>query len=340
MPTPSVPPFDGNISFNAQHSPVGAFMSFTCGHFGTRGGFGLQSGRPGDQDLYIGVKDGDRFSDAPLKVLPFYHGADVDEAARYDVEKKSAGKKQPGLVPYAAKEIRRHYGWATDRWVTKDFEFVIYTPFEPLPDYEAGSTEQRAIAPAVIAELTIDNRKGKRAKTGIFALRFSQPGARIFDGDTGVGFAWRGSMGVRGTTLESDSVPFTFMRWSVESGVKDPSRHLLGSCPGIGFTVEPGQRVTLRLALGVFLDGIQTTGFEGRYFYTRMFGSLSNVLDGTLANAEPSIAQAHALDRQLLKSKLSPDQQFLLAHATRSYHGSTQLLDIGGQPLWFVNTGG
>ena len=27
----------GNINFNAQHSPMGAFMSFTCGHFGTRG---------------------------------------------------------------------------------------------------------------------------------------------------------------------------------------------------------------------------------------------------------------------------------------------------------------
>lgn len=335
----TVPPFQGNISFNAQHSPVGAFMSFTCGHFGTRGGFGLQSGRPGDQDLYIGVKDGDRFSDSPLKVLPFYHGADADEAARYDVEKKSATKTKPGLVPYTAREIKRHYGWATDRWVTKDFEFTIYTPFEPLPDYESGSTQQRAIAPTVVAELTIDNTKGKRDKTGVFAMRFSQAGARLFDGDAGVGFAWRGTMGVRGQVVEGDSIPFTFMRWQPDVGLKDPAAHMLGSCPGIGFTVPPGERITLRLALGAFLDGIQTTGLEGRYYYTRIFGSLSNVLDGTLANAAPSIAQAHAQDRQLLKSELSPDQQFLLAHATRSYHGSTQLLDVGGQPFWIVNEG-
>ena len=75
-----VPPFHGEISFNAQHAPAGAFFSFTCGHFGTRGGFGLQIGKPGNQDLYIGVKDGDRFSDAPLRVLPFYEGAAANEA--------------------------------------------------------------------------------------------------------------------------------------------------------------------------------------------------------------------------------------------------------------------
>jgi hypothetical protein len=72
----SVPPFRGDISFDAQHSAVDASFSFTCGHFGTRrGGFGLQMGKPDNQDPYIGVKDGDRFSDAPPKVLSFYDGA-------------------------------------------------------------------------------------------------------------------------------------------------------------------------------------------------------------------------------------------------------------------------
>ena len=113
----TVPPFAGNISFHAQHSPMGAFFSFTCGHFGSRGGFGLQIGKPGNQNLYIGVKDGDRKSDAPLKCLPFYEGADADEAARFDVEKK-AGATKPGITAYRREEIQRHYGWATDKWVT------------------------------------------------------------------------------------------------------------------------------------------------------------------------------------------------------------------------------
>jgi len=59
--TTSIPPFPGNISFNAQHAPMGAFMSFTCGNFGTRGGIAAQLGKPAGQDLFIGIKEGGRF---------------------------------------------------------------------------------------------------------------------------------------------------------------------------------------------------------------------------------------------------------------------------------------
>jgi hypothetical protein len=34
-----------HVGFNTQHSPMGAFMSFTCGNPGTKGGIGLQIGR-------------------------------------------------------------------------------------------------------------------------------------------------------------------------------------------------------------------------------------------------------------------------------------------------------
>src|ERR1035441_7597243 len=68
-------PLSYHVGFNAQHSPMGAFMSFTCGNFGTRGGIGLQIGQPGDQEVFIGFKDGDRHSDATLKCLPFYTAA-------------------------------------------------------------------------------------------------------------------------------------------------------------------------------------------------------------------------------------------------------------------------
>src|SRR3954451_22885666 len=69
--TDSVPPFAGNINFNAQHSPTGAFMSFTCGHFGSGGGIGVEIGRPADQNLIVGVKSGGRASKSPIVCLPF-----------------------------------------------------------------------------------------------------------------------------------------------------------------------------------------------------------------------------------------------------------------------------
>ena len=74
------------IGFNAQHSPMGAFMSFTCGHPGTKGGIGLQIGQPADQEVFVGVIDGDRYADAPLQSLPFYIGAVSKAAEAFTVE--------------------------------------------------------------------------------------------------------------------------------------------------------------------------------------------------------------------------------------------------------------
>src|SRR5262249_60802214 len=69
-----VPAFPGKINFNAQHAPIGAFMSFTCGHFGTGGGIGLEIGKPANQNIYIGVKNGTRRSPAAIRCLPFMRG--------------------------------------------------------------------------------------------------------------------------------------------------------------------------------------------------------------------------------------------------------------------------
>jgi len=233
MPDSTVPPFHGNINFNAQHSPMGAFTSFTCGHFGTRGGFGLQIGKPGDQDLYIGVKDGDRFSDAPLKVLPFYQGAGAEnEAARYDVEREAGPAEQnvkPRVLSYAKQEIRRHYGWATDRWVTDDFEFTIYTPFGVVPSptpnesdakWSFPETELRyRLLPAVVATFTVDNSAGTMPKTALFAMGFHEKGLRLLDTglESAIGFALRDELGVAGRLIESDDEAGTYLRDAFEN---------------------------------------------------------------------------------------------------------------------------
>jgi hypothetical protein len=103
--------------------------------------------------------------------------------------------------------------------------------------------------------------------------------------------------------------------------------------------VAPGARQTMVLAIGVYLDGVVTTELEGRYFYTRLFSSLEDVLSSTLRRSAEIRAAATALDATLLDSGLSADQQFLIAHATRGYYGNTQLLDVAGEPFWIVNEG-
>src|SRR6059058_4479786 len=112
-----VPPFDGNINFNAQHAPIGAFMSFTCGHFGSGGGIGLEVGRPANQNVYVGVKRGGRRSPAAIRCLPFVRGSDKPPAPteeHYSVEHAPPAPETSGVECYRREEIRRHFGWATD----------------------------------------------------------------------------------------------------------------------------------------------------------------------------------------------------------------------------------
>lgn len=349
QPTPSpLTPFRGNVSFNAQHSPMGAFMSFTCGHFGTRGGVAAQIGKPGNQDLFIGVKEGERSADVPLKCLPFFRttrngGAG---AADFQVEQAAGPAEQnaaPKVIAYGKEQIRRSYGWATDRWQTDDFTFTVYTPFGEIPDPAKAETRQMrdALLPAVIAELEVDNTKGSKPKVAFFATNFNEPGWHAIDaGEQLRGFAQRREYGLLGQVITDDGVeaPTLFCRWSPDQGIAERVPHMLGSCPGLLVEVPAGQRRVLRVAIGCYLDGVQTNGIEGRYLYTRYFSNLEDVLSAALARGDPKPACA-AIDRRLAASGLSDDQQFLIAHATRSYYGSTQLLDVGGQPFWVVNEG-
>ena len=137
-------PLSCQLSFNAQHSPMGAFMSFTCGNFGTRGGIGLQIGQPGDQEVFIGFKEGDRSSSATLKCLPFYTAAVDRSADAFLVEQAgpSEANVKPDAVPFNVSEMSRTYGWASDQWTADGLSFSVYSPFGPIPDPAVESNER------------------------------------------------------------------------------------------------------------------------------------------------------------------------------------------------------
>ena len=349
----SPPPFSGNISFNAQHSPMGAFMTFACGHFGTRGGIAAQIGKPANQDLFIGIADGSRFDSAPLKCLPLFATARPGGAGAADFQGEQAGPAEqnvaPKVIPYRREQIRRHYGWATDTWSTDDFTFSVYTPFGAIPDPAASdpSAMRQALIPAVVAELAIDNTHGERTRTAFFAINFNEPGWRPIEliDSARRGFGLHRTYGILGEVVRPDGsrdgdrvVPSLFCRWSPEQGIAEAVPHRLGSCPGLLMEVPPGERRILRLASGCYIDGKVSTGLEGRYLYTRYFAGLEDVLSAALDRGDPRPV-CEKLDQELLRSGLSADQQFMVAHATHSYYGSTQLLDIGGEPFWIVNEG-
>ena len=351
---PQPPPFKGNINFNAHHSPIGAYMSFTCGHFEAGGGIGVEIGKPPSQGIYVGVKQGDRRARNPIRCLPFFKDRSVSAAAAaMSFPQEAAPPPTPttSVESYAPSQITRSYGWASDAWQTPDFTFRISTPFGPIPQPDAEIEALRSsLIPGIVATLEVDNRQGAQTKTAVFAIDFIEPGARILQGEASpfapgtVGFAWKRSMGVLGA-IESHQPGdctelFALQRWSVAEGLADVNPvHSLGTCAGLSMEVPPGSKQTMVLAIGVYLDGIVTTGLEGRYFYTRLFASLEDVLSSALRRSTEMRAAAAELDAQLLASGLSADQQFLIAHATHSYYGNTQLLDVAGEPFWIVNEG-
>jgi hypothetical protein len=335
---------------------MGAFMSFTCGNFGTRGGIGLQIGQPGDQEVFIGFKEGDRHSGETLKCLPFYVGAVSRAADAFLVEQAGPAEQnvKPDAEPFKDGEFKRSYGWCTDEWRADGLTFTVYSPFGSIPDPANDRDEQmrKGLLPAVVARLVLDNTNGKQTKTAMFALNHARPGERILLDDLGagrLGFAFRREAGgaaelfdwTSGKKEAAAAEPFVFMRWSASHGVRELHNpvHLLGSCPGFGFEVPAGKKYGLTIALGSYLEGFQTNGLDGRYLYTRYFKGLPDVLRTALDRADELAARAEALDDQLDAAKLSDDQRFIIAHATHSYYGSTQLLEVEGQPLWVVNEG-
>jgi xylan 1,4-beta-xylosidase len=346
-----------HLGFNAQHSPMGAFMSFTCGNFGTRGGIGLQIGQPGDQEVFIGFKDGDRYSDATLRCLPFYTAAVDRSADAFLVEQAGPAEQnvKPDAVAFKEGQFSRSYGWASDQWLADGLSFTVYSPFGAIPDpaVESDQRMREGLLPAVIARLELDNTSGTATRTAMFALNHARPGSRILEDDLGkrrVAFAFRREAGGAAELFDFtssqegvkiDAAPFIFMRWSASDGVRERHNpvHLLGSCPGFGFEVPAGKKYGITIALGSYLEGFQTNGLDGRYLYTRYFKGLADVLKMALDNAGKIVSSAHALDSKLDHAAVSDDQRFLISHATHSYYGSTQLLDVENQPLWVVNEG-
>ncbi|MGZ4815990.1 MAG: glycoside hydrolase family 52 protein, partial [Terriglobales bacterium] len=262
---------------------------------------------------------------------------------------------KPDAEPFKPGEFERSYGWCTDEWRGQGLTFTVYSPFGPIPDpaKDGKQNMREGLLPAVVARILFDNTKGKTTKTAMFALNHAHPGSRILEDDLGrgrLGFAFRREAGVAAELLDFTSSdkgkktsdqPFVFMRWSASDGVREQYNpvHLLGSCPGFGFEVPAGRKYGLVIALGSYLEGFQTNGLDGKYLYTRYYNGLADVLKTALHRSRQLMAKAETLDKKLDSTKLSDDQRFIISHATHSYYGSTQLLEVDRQPLWVVNEG-
>lgn len=327
-----------NHFFNAFHSPIGAHASFTLGCLGRTGGLGLELGQPADQNIYVGVETR---KGGAFEALPFFEGGE-NEAARYDHAVAEAQAAQV-VCPFPLDAVTRDFNLSSDTWEAGDLVFKIFSPVEAAPDPEKTSRadQKRAYCPAVTAELTIDNRKGTVSRRAFFGFQdgggcdslhwVRQPGLSgiakgqsygIFTDDPGAVTAQAFTADV----ILSETEPLNYQDGLGQTGL-------------ILFDVPAGKRKTFRFALCFFRGGQVTTGLPTSYWYTRFFADLEAVGAYALKHFAEGRKRSRTADRLLASRKLSDDQRFHMAHAIRSYYGSTQLLDNQGKPLWVVNEG-
>ncbi len=325
------------IYFNAQHSPVGAFASFTLGFPGQKGGLGLELGGPADENIFIGMESRKGGS---YEALPFFAGSE-DESKRYDVG-ASGGEEGPEIRAFAKKSITREMSACRDTWRAGDLTFSVYSPAKRVP--EPGKADKaelmQALVPAVFAEITADNTAGKKPRRVFFGYQGGDRYSAMRRLDDVCPFAGVGQ-GLR-TAIVSDT-PGVFSGLGFTAGkclAPEHPENLVFGLGGVGLLmadVPPGLKKTFRFAICFHRAGIVTSGMPCRYYYTRFFPDMESVAAYALESFGLQKKLALEFDKKL--ERLSDDRRFQLAHAIRSYYGSTQLLESGGKPFWVVNEG-
>ena len=326
-------------SYHVQHSPFGAFASFTAGLVDAPGGFGQSLRGPARQNLYIGYR---QTAQKEWQLLPFLTPPKSQESAF--TGDTTVVQPPRGFQSLQPPDYARTLGWASDTWRADESRFglSLLSPFGRVPDpAKMKKAEARFhLAPLTTGWIEYDNRQGRGPVELIFGVGHGDDTLRpLNDTDASLaGFAHGGRFGY--ATRPGKGVA---LRQGFD--VLDPKLRdwrgllVIAGETALVFTVPAGQRKRFPLVLGFFATGPITTGLTASYFYTRFFRDLEDVLDHGLAEFSRYEKLAARRDRELARSRLNADQRFLLAQSTHSYLGNTQLLWHANRPLWVVNEG-
>ncbi len=328
------------LSYHTQHAPTGAFASFTLGLEGQGGGFGQSLAGPATQSVFVGSRPAPQ---AQWRLLPFLDATRKSEQAAFLGEGAAASALSAGHVVLTGSDYQRRLGWASDRWTADGLEFCLHTPWHRTKEPRAmsGPAQKFAFAPVVCATLAYDNRAGATEAELIFGL--GNAGQPLFYQDDRAG-RWAGfsAGGMFGFATARSRLVSARQGFDVlaENRLKDSrGLHAIASEAALIFRVPAGQRREFPLVLGFYQAGEISLGLACSYYYTTLFKDLGSVLRHGLEQHSRYVALAAQRDAELAASRLAPAQAWLLAQATHSYFGSTQLLRRGREPVWVVNEG-
>lgn len=327
-------------SYHTQHAPFGAFASFTVGLVDSPGGFGQSLATPAQQNVYVGFL---RPTESRWQLLPFLKPPVSAETAFTGED--TVPRPPSGFDSIRPEQYQRTLGWATDTWRADDsrFGFSLLSPFGQVPDpAKMGKSAARFhLLPAIFGWIEYDNRAGSEPVKLMFGIGDpSRPLRPLGEADPQLaGFAsgtnWGYATPLPGRGLELRQAFDVFApKFRDYHGL-----HEIAAETALVFTVPAGRRKRFPLVLGFYAGGTVTTGLPASYAYTRLFKDLEAVLAYGLAQYDRYERVAAERDRELERSRLNPDQRFLVAQSTHSYYGSSQLLWGKAGPLWLVNEG-
>ena len=329
-----------SIYYNTQHSPIGAFASFTLGARGAKGGLAIELGKPADQNVFIGLEDekGGTFS-----CLPFFDAV-VDESTRFDVS-ASGKRKRSVLRAYKDKAITRTLSPQCDTWEAGDLRFSIYSPVCPAPEPSAPRVRQMmAYVPALTVEMTVDNRRGNKSRRAFFGYQGNDPYRQMRRLDDTANGKFTGVACGDSTAIASKTPGvFSAQGFTVEAILEE--KHPFNYAFGLGGvallvgSVPPGKLKTFQFVVCFHRDGVVTTGRKSRYYYSKYFSDVEAVAGYALQNFGALKARGDEFEKRFHKARLNPSRRFMLAQAIHSYFGSTEMLDVEGTPMWVVNEG-
>ncbi|WLR60194.1 glycoside hydrolase family 52 protein [Guptibacillus hwajinpoensis] len=332
-----------NNFFNAHHSPIGAFSSFTFGYGGNGGGLDLELGRSPRKNIYVGLES--LKQEGHYDALPFFDGND-DESKRYDIENPDPNPANPDIIhSFPKDQVERDFQLCTDTWKAGDLTFTVYSQVHTVENPETASEEElkRTLVPAVLAELTIDNTKGERKRRAFFGYEGSDPysSMRRLD-DTAEELAGIGEGRITAIASKKAETK-SAMHFSMENILTTPFEENwtfgLGPVGTLIADVPPGEKATYQFAICFYRGGIVTAGMDTSYFYTKYFSNIESVANFAIGNFDELKQRALQSNAMISEANLSNDQKFMMAHAVRSYYGNTQLLEHEGKPFWVVNEG-
>jgi hypothetical protein len=326
--------------FYSLHGMWGAYASFVLGRIGNGAGVVIGNVQPPQRGLFIGYK---RRSEAP-RLLPFIPGTKVGLDASAYVDPDAPAKPlglQAEFTCFTAQEIRRTITYSGEEWKAGQLSFKVHSFFGSVPDPASADpiSLRSSIRPALYVTLCFDNSDQSEPLTGVFGMQGIRRPLSDSTRCSLLGFAHGTEWGF--AVLPDESID-EVMDWNAIDAAFNGNRPLrrLASEGVLRFKVNPGEKKEYRIAIGVYRDGVVTSGLRTQTYYSSLFRDLEDVLENALQEASGMLDKALELDKGLEQSDLSEDRKFLLSHAVHSYCANTELLiSEKGDPVFIVNEG-